>query len=754
MKKVVKVSLICAGTLTLLAITAAAYLYRAGQDTSDPPEVKVPPPRTAPTITGDIDLSPAKWDAAKRVALFERNARMGDADAMAVGSHGAIAATTGAPAVHAGLTALENGGNAIDAVLSTSLAQISLAMGCWVSYAGIFELVYYDAKSGQVYNLNAGYNSVLGESDPSSIPFGTDADGNPTPSGRTALVPGYFAGVQAAHEKFGRLPFESLFEPAVSIAEEGMRVTSYQESLIDYRKDVLSRLPETRAVFGKADGSFYRAGDLLKQTALTATLKAVAKQGADYIYQGPWAAKFVEAVQDDGGKITLEDMARYEVIWPQPLEYDFGDYSLHMTGRPGQGGTHLAEALNLARVSGLAEMGDYRASPEAFFWFTQFTHAADISHVPRFARGALFFGRTSSGAWPSGVRWIRECKTAQQRTMRARYGTRCLGEIFDSRPLQKRSRSTRMQLSSWISGATSRPSLTPSTRTHGVPQAFLSTASRYLIQLRSTSVLAALEPGSRLPNPVEPLIMFKNGKPIGAAFSHVHWQEARCSSGWIRECKTAQQRTMRARYGIPKHSDAIVVMDKWGNIAAVTHSINAYAWGTTGIFVDGVSIPDSASFYQSVLAALEPGSRLPNPVEPLIMFKNGKPIGAFSSIGEGLHQKMFAVLYNIMAHDASLEEAMSAPSTHFPAFDSEESLKQPTVQVVEGEFAAELLEQARAMGLDVKEFPNTFEAVSGRGFVVGVMVNRNGDYEAVAPRMLNAPAEALLWDPASRFVSE
>ena len=631
MKKVVKVSLICAGTLTLLAITAAAYLYRAGQDTSDPPEVKVPPPRTEPTITGDIDLSPANWDAAKRVALFERNARMGDADAMAVGSHGAIAATTGAPAVHAGLTALENGGNAIDAVLSTSLAQISLAMGCWVSYAGIFELVYYDAKSGQVYNLNAGYNSVLGESDPSSIPFGTDADGKPTPSGRTALVPGYFAGVQAAHEKFGRLPFESLFEPAVSIAEEGMRVTSYQESLIDYRKDVLSRLPETRAVFGKADGSFYRAGDLLKQTALTATLKAVAKQGADYIYQGPWAAKFVEAVQADGGKITLEDMARYEVIWPQPLEYDFGDYSLHMTGRPGQGGTHLAEALNLARVSGLAEMGDYRASPEAFFWFTQFTHAADISHVPRFARGALFFGLDTG------------------------------------------------------------------------------------MQNRATE-------------------------------NHARALWDKMSRGDFRLTSAPKK--------VPKHSDAIVVMDKWGNIAAVTHSINAYAWGTTGIFVDGVSIPDSASFYQSVLAELEPGSRLPNPVEPLIMFKNGKPIGAFSSIGEGLHQKMFAVLYNIMAHDASLEEAMSAPSTHFPAFDSEESLKQPTVQVVEGEFAAELLEQARAMGLDVKEFPNTFEAVSGRGFVVGVMVNRNGDYEAVAPRMLNAPAEALLWDPASRFVSE
>jgi hypothetical protein len=74
-------------------------------------------------------------------------------------------------------------------------------------------MVYYDAASKKVYSLNAGYNTVLEEKDPLTIP------GGGKPSGRTALVPGFFAGVQAAHDRFGKLPFASLFDPAIYLVE-------------------------------------------------------------------------------------------------------------------------------------------------------------------------------------------------------------------------------------------------------------------------------------------------------------------------------------------------------------------------------------------------------------------------------------------------------------------------------------------------------------------------------------------------------
>src|SRR5262245_1697284 len=59
------------------------------------------------------------------------------------------------------------------------------------------------------------------------------------------------------------------------------------------------------------------------------------------------------------------------------------------------------------------------------------------------------------------------------------------------------------------------------------------------------------------------------------------------------------------------HSAGVVAVDTQGNVAAVLHSINTNLWGTTGIFVDGISIPDSAAFQQSQIARIKPGDRLP-----------------------------------------------------------------------------------------------------------------------------------------------
>jgi gamma-glutamyltranspeptidase / glutathione hydrolase len=68
--------------------------------------------------------------------------------------------------------------------------------------------VYHDAAAGMVYTLNANYNTVQNEKAPSTIP-------RKEPSGRTAMVPGFMAGVQALHERFGKLPFSALFAQAI-----------------------------------------------------------------------------------------------------------------------------------------------------------------------------------------------------------------------------------------------------------------------------------------------------------------------------------------------------------------------------------------------------------------------------------------------------------------------------------------------------------------------------------------------------------
>src|SRR5215470_14197826 len=278
---------------------------------------------------------------------------------------GMVAVTSDALSARIGLEALQQGGSAADAALATSLAQIALEAGAPTSYAGILTMVYYDAAGKKVYSLNAGYNTVLEEKDPLTIP------GGGKPSGRTALVPGFFAGVQAAHDRFGKLPFASLFDPAIYLAEKGFVVDKALNYWINRRKDVLSRLPETKRVFTRQDGEFYKAGDLFKQPQLAETLRKIAAQGTDYIYQGEWANKFEAAVQSEGGKMTLADLKAYQPIWSEPLQTSYHGYQVYGLGLPSLGGVNAIEALNLLEAADLKQYGHYTTAPEAMYEFIQ-----------------------------------------------------------------------------------------------------------------------------------------------------------------------------------------------------------------------------------------------------------------------------------------------------------------------------------------------------------------------------------------------
>src|SRR5262245_39870229 len=82
---------------------------------------------------------------------------------LAEGHKGSRVGTTGAKAVRAGLAMLEKGGTAADAAVATALTQVVECAGSYVSHAGIFRLVYHDARTGRTYSLNACYNTALAE---------------------------------------------------------------------------------------------------------------------------------------------------------------------------------------------------------------------------------------------------------------------------------------------------------------------------------------------------------------------------------------------------------------------------------------------------------------------------------------------------------------------------------------------------------------------------------------------------------------
>lgn len=210
------------------------------------------------------NLSPALWqedyDRFLQAQLVDRTEA-----GVATGRQGAVTVAYNGLAARAGLEALKQGGNAIDAALTAALAQVALTAGAPISYFGIMSLVYYDAQSGQVHTMNAEWNTVLSEEDPLSIPGGIDMSSpegmfGTAVSGRTALVGGFMKGVGAAHERFGSLPWPQLFEPAIYVAEHGIPISKKMAGMFAVRHEDLSRLEETRATFLKKDGSPYMEG--------------------------------------------------------------------------------------------------------------------------------------------------------------------------------------------------------------------------------------------------------------------------------------------------------------------------------------------------------------------------------------------------------------------------------------------------------------------------------------------------------------
>ena len=515
--------------------------------------------------------------------------------ALSEGRNGVVVGTTGPTAVHAGLRTLKKGGSAADAALATALAQVVECGGSYVSHAGILSMTYYESGAGKVHYLNAGFNTLLEEKDPLTIP------GRGKPSGRAALVPGFMSGVQAAHDRFGKLSRREVFAPAIELAEQGVKVSPLLARQIQDREAVLSRLPETRRIFTKGDDTFYGEGELFRQPELAETLRQVADQGAAFMYTGAWADRFVAAVQKEGGKITLEDMKSYRAVWEEPLQTTYRGHTVYAPGFSSRGGVALIEALHLLERADLPGRGHYATTPASLFWLMQISHCQVLNFLP--------------------------AKTL---------------ENFDG---------------------------------------------------------LDLTPASRV----------KEKTAAGI------WQR-------MQDGKWPFAAKLRTEGRLPRnHSDGVVVADRWGNVAALTHSINTNSWGQA-LFVGGISIPDAAALQQAAIQEAGAGKRLPEPMCPLIVLKDGKPVLGSSAIGSSLHQKTLQVLTSVLDFGMDPEAAVEQPSFLMAAFSD----GPPVAQVGRGKFDGKLLDATRVMGQEVREI-STQEADNLDGFWVGVQIVPQND---------------------------
>lgn len=502
-----------------------------------------------------------------------------------------IVATTGPEAIRAGLEVMKRDGTAADAVITTALAQTVLAAGSWVSFAGRMTLVYYEAETGNVYAMNACYDAPREEDDPQSIPR------QPTPSGRTVLVPGFMAGIEAMHEKLGKRPFAELFAPAIRLARDGFVLDRGLGGLIGRKREVLTRFPEGRSIFTRDDASLYAAGDLFKQPALAATLEQVAEKGAAFMYTGPWAKRFVAAVRKEGGKLGLEDLAAYRVHWEEPFETEFRGYRIASLNPPNRGGPMAIQGLNLLAEAKLSESG---------------------GHYTKSARSLATMLRTE----------------------------RALQLLWSGRGREAIAKH--------------------------LPDLDLSTRGRW-------------------------------SRPTAKAM----WK-AMHDGTWPKILEELSPSPRKSEVTDTDHSDSVVAVDRFGNVAAIIHTINTGGWGTTGLFVDGVSIPDSGAFQQGAIAHAGPGGRIIDHGPPLIALKDGKPVLASSATGSGNFTASWQNALNILEFGMSPAESARTPNIYQGAVESRG-------------FSTELIDEAR------NAFPtlSVVERHSGsqRGYWVGIRID-------------------------------
>ena len=268
-------------------------------------------------------------------------------------SRGAVACVE-RHAAAVGADILARGGNAVDATVATAFA---LAV-TWPSAGNI-------AGGGlMVVRMADGTEVVIDyrETAPAAMTSEHFLDLEGRYDGDRALdpwacvgVPGSVRGLALAHERFGRLPWAELLEPAIGLARDGFETDEIFHRFLTDAAGQLAAVPASRKQFLDAAGRVPPVGSRLVQTDLANTLQTLADEGPDALYEGPLAHYIADTIQAGGGLLSAEDLAAYAPIVREPLRVPFAGHTLLAAPPPCSGGIAAGQILGMAERVALAD---------------------------------------------------------------------------------------------------------------------------------------------------------------------------------------------------------------------------------------------------------------------------------------------------------------------------------------------------------------------------------------------------------------
>lgn len=253
-------------------------------------------------------------------------------------------------ASQAGAHILEEGGNAIDAAIAAN-AVMGVTQPYVNGIGGDLFILYYEAKTGKVYGLNASgwtpkaltidYLKAHGvnEIDPLGV--------------HTVDVPGAVAGWDAMRTRFGKLTFKQTLAPAIYYAENGFPLAERNARYwVAKRLMTQPGYKETYVPWGKAP----KVGDDFKNPALANSLRQISEHGRDAFYNGALTDAMVKFLREQGGTHTREDFAEFQPEWVEPVSTTYRGWKVYELPPNGQGIAALS-MLNIMEQYPLAQYG-------------------------------------------------------------------------------------------------------------------------------------------------------------------------------------------------------------------------------------------------------------------------------------------------------------------------------------------------------------------------------------------------------------
>ncbi|MGM8215832.1 gamma-glutamyltransferase family protein [Bacillaceae bacterium W0354] len=259
-----------------------------------------------------------------------------------------MVATSQPLAAEAGLEILRKGGNAIDAAIATAAALTVVEPTSNGIGSDAFAICWVD---GNIYGINGSGpapNSISADELRSA-----GYEEMPTFGKIPVTVPGAPSAWAKLSERFGKLPFEQLFEPAIRYAEEGYPISptlgfywdiAFNKFNQTFDEDTFKHWFETFAPKGRAP----QIGEMWSSQGHARTLKEIAQTKAESFYRGHLAEEIDQFFKEHDGYLTKEDLAQYEAKWVDPVKVNYRGYDVWEIPPNGQGIVALM-ALNIAK---------------------------------------------------------------------------------------------------------------------------------------------------------------------------------------------------------------------------------------------------------------------------------------------------------------------------------------------------------------------------------------------------------------------